>query len=284
MTIDEMRQKRIEMGLTYAMLSKRSGVPVPTIQKLFHGETKAPRYDTLRALEKVFLQPSMVMEPRVPYGGTNSGGTHSGGVHSGSTGHLYPRQGHYTLDDYFSLPDDQRVELIDGVFYDMASPAGLHQLIAGEVYRQISNFLLERSASCMALISPLDVQLDEDDRTMVQPDVLILCDRDKLKKGRVFGAPDFVLEVLSPSTGRKDSFLKLHKYANAGVREYWIIDPYREKLLVYYFEEGDIPVISGLDSLVPIRLYEGELMIDPVHILRWIREFASSDEQDPDTP
>ena len=173
------------------------------------------------------------------------------------------------------LPDDQRVELIDGVFYDMGAPTRAHQLIAGEIHRQIANYIMDRNGPCTVYIAPLDVQLDCDDRTMVQPDVLIVCDKDKETRRNVFGAPDFVLEVISPSTRMKDSFLKLKKYLEAGVREYWIVDPYRQKVLIYYFEGEDWPLICGFDEPIPVRIYQGELKIDPKHMKRWTDELST---------
>ncbi len=148
---------------------------------------------------------------------------------------LEKNPGAYTIADYFTIPDEIRVELIDGAIYDMAAPDFEHQKIVGEIYRQIANYILENNVQCEAGISPIDVRLDCDDRTMVQPDLLILFDHEKIQNGKVFGAPDFVLEVISPSTKRKDYFKKLEKYENAGVREYWILDPYKKQLLVFFF-------------------------------------------------
>ena len=118
-------------------------------------------------------------------------------------------------------------------------------------------------------MGPVDVQLDCDEHTMVQPDVGILCDRDKMRRWGIFGAPDFLLEVISPSTGRKDYTKKLEKYMTAGVREYWILDPYQSKLLVYFFESEVCPVIYGLDQPVPMNLYNGELTIDFSSLTEW---------------
>lgn len=143
----------------------------------------------------------------------------------------------HTLDDYYALPDDLRVELIDGKFFVMESPTSFHQLAAGEIYYQIQNSLKENKGDCMAFISPVDVRLDCDDRTMVEPDVIIVCDRKKIERWGIMGAPDFVLEVLSPSTSRKDSVLKLKKYINVGVKEYWMIDPRSMKLVVFNLTE-----------------------------------------------
>lgn len=254
MTIQEMKEKKREKGYTYALMAELSGVPLGTIQKIFSGETVSPRYDTLQALEELFRDSPMVREESAYQ------------VNSQHT------QGSYTVDDYYALPEDQRVELIDGYFYDMAAPTPLHQLIGGEVYRQIANFILERDGSCIPFISPIDIQLDCDERTMVQPDVAIICRNDKVRERVIYGAPDFVLEVISPSTRRKDYTKKLSKYMAAGVREYWILDPYQQKLIVYFFESEVCPVIHGLNEPVAVGIYNGELEIVFSHIVKWIEE------------
>ncbi len=261
MTIQEMKKKKREKGYTYALMSELSGVPLGTIQKIFSGETVSPRYDTLQALEELFRDsPKVCEEPAYQ-------------VDSQHT------QGSYTIEDYYALPEEQRVELIDGYFYDMAAPTFLHQRIGGEVYRQIANFIMERGGSCIPLISPVDIQLDCDERTMVQPDVAVLCRKDKAKVWGVYGAPDFILEVISPSTRRKDYTKKLSKYMAAGVREYWILDPYQQKLLVYFFESEICPVIYGINEPVPVGIYDGELEIVFSNIGKWIEEDMKKDRK-----
>lgn len=251
MTIEEMKRIKKEKGYTYAMMSEKSGVPLGTIQKIFSGETESPRYDTLIALEKIFEEDMEVREEAV-YGGHT--------------------QGSYTVDDYRALPDDQRVELIDGYFFEMLAPTVLHQRIGGEVYRQIANFIMDKGGDCQPLIAPVDIQLDCDEKTMVQPDVAIICHGDKTHRWGIYGAPDFVLEVISPSTKKKDYTKKLFKYMNAGVREYWIVDPYKKVVIVYEFEKEECPTIYGLDKAVPVGIYDGELKIHFDHIAKWIDE------------
>ena len=247
MTIQEMKDKKKEKGYTYAQMAELSGVPLGTIQKIFSGETESPRYDTLLALEQIFTEQSVAS-------------------------YKTDRNGSYTLDDYYALPEDQRVELIDGYFYTMLSPTFGHQSIAGEIHRQIANYIMEHNGSCRPFIAPVDVQLDCDNKTMVEPDVGIICDTSKIKRFGIYGAPDFVLEVISPSTKKRDYALKLSKYMEAGVREYWIVDFVQAKILVYYFEGDNYPVIYGFDKPVPVNIYGGDLAIDLSNIAKWLEE------------
>lgn len=186
--------------------------------------------------------------------------------------YAYHRQGEYTLEDYYALPKDQRVELIDGFFYDMAAPYTTHQIAVSEIHAQLFVFIRSKNGLCLALDSPIDVQLDCDDSTMVQPDVLVLCDRDKLKKRCIYGAPDFVTEILSDATARKDLTIKLRKYMNAGVREYWIVDLRQEKVIVYKkTEEGYNTSIYSMEQPVPVQIFAGECQIYFDRILEEVR-------------
>ena len=273
MTVDEMKEKKRQLGYSSEKLAELSGVPLGTVQKIFGGFTKAPRYKTLQSLEKVFVEAEqkedlstgayvpgkqnvmMVHEPAAAY--------HTGGMKG---------QGGYTIEDYFSLPEEKRAELIDGVFYDMASTSVIHQLIAGQIFVQLNVFLRKKKASCVPCIAPVDVQLDCDDRTMVQPDVLVVCDREKIRKSGIFGAPDFVAEILSKATRRKDMLVKLAKYAQAGVREYWLIDPDKQNVLVYDLKNMEFPSIYGFDAKIPVTIFGGECKIN----MRDIQEYMEN--------
>lgn len=254
MTLQEMKDIKQERGYSYAQIAELSGVPLGTVQKIFNGETKSPRYDTIMALTRVFREPMVVMEPT--------------GYEAGK------KPGSYTIDDYQALPDEQRVELIDGYFYDMASPTTFHQLIAGEIHRQVANYIMDGGGACTPFISPVDVQLDNDEKTMIQPDVVIVCKPEQIVRQNILGAPDFILEVISPGTKRRDYITKLFKYENAGVREYWIVDPYKKRVLVYFFQNEVSPVIYPINAEIPVSIYNGELTLKFQQIAKWADQEA----------
>ncbi|MCD7819508.1 MAG: Uma2 family endonuclease [Lachnospiraceae bacterium] len=185
--------------------------------------------------------------------------------------YAHSRMGRYTIEDYYALPDDRRVELIDGVFYDMAAPAVTHQAAISQIFRQLADYIDSEGGSCLPLISPVDVQLDCDDRTMVQPDIMVVCDWSKVINRCIYGAPDLVMEVLSDSTARKDQTIKLEKYRKAGVKEYWMIDLQQEKAVVYDFVNEISPGIYGVNRSVPVGIFEGKCQIRFEKILDTIK-------------
>lgn len=251
MTIQEMKERKKELGYTYSQIAELSGVPLGTVQKVFNGITSSPRYETLQALEQLLSESSYIRETSAAF--------------------QVKQPGEYTLEDYYNIPEDIRVEMIDGVIYNMSSPTSAHQLIAGFIYASLLSYISARHGSCLPMISPIDVQLDCDDKTIIQPDVIIVCDRDKVINRCVYGAPDFVIEVLSKSTKKKDSIVKLNKYLNAGVREYWMIDPDKKKVIVYDFEHDDYPIIYGFDALVPVHILGENCTINFQEVYEYIR-------------
>lgn len=136
----------------------------------------------------------------------------------------------FAFSDFLTWETDERMEIIHGEVFMMAAPGTSHQLISGEIFRQLANFLDGRN--CRAIAAPFAVRLFEKDGdapkdvdTVVEPDISVICDRNKLDKHGCKGAPDLIVEVLSPSTQRHDQLVKLNLYQRAGVREYWIVDP-----------------------------------------------------------
>jgi Uma2 family endonuclease len=170
----------------------------------------------------------------------------------------YSAEKRYTYADYASWDDDQRYELIDGEIYLMSAPSVSHQRIGGEIYRQLANFL--KGKPCEVFNAPFDVCLygeGDDDNTVVQPDLSVVCDKSKLADGkRCNGAPDMVVEILSPSSGQRDRILKLNKYRFAGVREYWIVDPENKSAHVYNLESGN-DAMFGENDTVPVHILDG---------------------------
>lgn len=262
LTIEEMRKKKKEMGFSNAQLSELSGVPLGTVQKIFSGATKTPRHEAISALSKV-LEPtggqSMLYENTVPY--------------------ISKRGGPYTISDIEDLPDDIRAELIDGFIYDMGTPATAHQMIVDFISTEIRLHIRKNRGNCLAFSTGLGVQLDCDNKTFVIPDITVVCNRDKLSRKWLSGAPDFAAEVLSPSSRKKDTVVKLNKYMEAGVGEYWIIDPDKLKILVYRFDDDDFcPQIFGFDAVVPITCLPGDFAVDFREVYEYIR-FLYEDEE-----
>lgn len=251
MTVQEMKERKKELGYSNAMVAELSGVPLGTVQKIFSGATASPRYETLRALEAVLKKKSA-------YSFSEGDGSR---VEESAAPYLTKKQGEYTLEDYYNLPEDQRFELIDGVIYDMTAPTTIHQSILGRIYAHLLYHIDAKGGQCIPLVSPVDVQLDCDDKTMVEPDVIIVCDRNKIIRRCVYGAPDFVMEVLSKSTKKKDMFIKLNKYLNAGVREYWMVDPDKKTVMIYDFEHDDYRLASFSEK-IPVAVLDGECVID----------------------
>ena len=176
--------------------------------------------------------------------------------------YLTKKQGDYTLKDYYAFPEDYRIELIDGVIYNMTSPASAHQLIAGYIYNQLFNHITGKHGDCLPMISPIDVQLDCDNKTMVEPDVIVVCDRNKGHQTLRLRRTGFRPGSSLPSTKKKDMIVKLNKYMNAGVREYWMIDPDKKVVSIYDFEHEDYPLICGFEDNVTVSILDGQCQID----------------------
>jgi Uma2 family endonuclease len=164
----------------------------------------------------------------------------------------------YTYEDYLNRDDETRFELIDGVIYMMAPPAQAHQEISGELYLQLANFL--KGKPCKVLYAPFGVRLNADtgDNTILEPDLLVVCDLSKLDGRSCNGAPDMVIEILSPSTSKKDKTLKFDKYMQAGVRELWYVDPADKTVSVCILKNGEycIRTYSNTDTVL-VHVLEG---------------------------
>jgi len=165
----------------------------------------------------------------------------------------------YTYADYCTWGEDVHCELIDGVVYDMSpAPLWLHQGISSNIQGQLYIYL--QGKPCRVFTAPFDVRINADagDDTVLQPDILVICNQTILSGTGCVGAPDMVIEILSPSTASKDMILKYNTYMSAGVREYWIIDPSTRSVRVCLLNDGKYDSVDYLDAhAIPVHVLDG---------------------------
>ncbi len=170
----------------------------------------------------------------------------------------------YTFADVLTWAENDHIELIDGEAYMMAPPSRIHQKISGEIFRQLANYL--EGKTCEVYSAPFGVRLFEKDGdtpkdvdTIVEPDISVICDKNKLDRHGCTGAPDMVIEILSPSTLRHDRFVKLGLYQQAGVREYWIVEPETQTVQVYTLKNGILMPCAfyGLGEVAKVNVLDG---------------------------
>ena len=166
-----------------------------------------------------------------------------------------------TLEQYESLPEDTRAEVFDGQITYMASPSEIHQSISTELTTILNTYMKSKKSTCKVFHAPFDVKLQDNPLTIVQPDLMVICDKNKLDGKRCNGAPDFIVEIVSPGNPSDDYIRKLYYYKNAGVREYWIVDPRRRIVTVNYFEKNMLNLQYSFDSTIKVNIYD-DLYID----------------------
>lgn len=168
-----------------------------------------------------------------------------------------PKEHIYTSEDYWSLPEGHRAELINGQFYDMAPPSRIHQKLSTKLSSVLDSYIMSHKGSCEVYHAPFAVNLDAEDKDWVEPDVSVICDKNKLTDSGCLGAPDLIIEVVSPSSRKMDYVLKNTLYEQAGVREYWIVDPSKSFTTVYYYEAEEFsPAIIPFDHQLVCGIFE----------------------------
>ena len=166
----------------------------------------------------------------------------------------------YTVEDIYALPEGTRAELIDGQIYYMAPLGRRHQNLLFSISRVIADYIDQKGGSCEVDIAPFAVFLNENDKNYVEPDISVICDTSKLNDRGCNGAPDWIIEIVSPASRKMDYFTKLFKYRTAGVREYWIVDPLKNLILTYNFDTSDSEQYIFADT-VKAGIYE-DLYLD----------------------
>jgi len=169
----------------------------------------------------------------------------------------------YTEDDYYNLPENIRAELIEGnIIYNQAAPSRIHQTILMELSGTIRDYLKSKGGPCRVYPAPFAVKLKKDRKTIVEPDISVICDPNKLTDRGCTGAPDWIIEIVSPGNSSNDYILKLNLYANSGVREYWIVDPDKKRVFVYFLEKAKFEVETyTFHDKIKVNIYD-DLYID----------------------
>lgn len=173
----------------------------------------------------------------------------------------------YTLDDIYALPEGQRAELIDGQIYGMAPPTRIHQHLLMNLSALIHHHIQKKKGACLVYPAPFAVFLNQDNHNYVEPDISVICDPSKLNERGCSGAPDWIIEIISPSTQQMDYGIKLFKYRTAGVREYWIVNPVTQTINVYDFAHEKTTGQYSFKDTIPVNIFP-DLSIQTEQLLK----------------
>jgi Uma2 family endonuclease len=166
------------------------------------------------------------------------------------------KEEYYTFADWLALDESVRAELYDGILVMMAPPSQKHQIVLLALAAQLRDFL--KGKPCTVIPAPTGVRLSQKEDSALEPDIIVVCDKSKLDGHICNGAPDLIVEILSPSTARYDRMVKFQKYQQAGVREYWIVDPDTATVQVNINENGRYySNVYGDTDAVPVHVLEG---------------------------
>lgn len=177
-----------------------------------------------------------------------------------------PQQELHTEEDYYNLPENVRAELIDGQFYYTAAPSRMHQEILSALHAAIYNYLQSNGGSCKIYPAPFAVKLSKEKETIIEPDLSVICNPDKLTDKGCTGAPNWIIEIISPGNPGHDYIRKLNLYMNSGVREYWIVNPMKCTVTVYDFEQEKGTDQYIFEDTIPVCIYK-DLTINIAELL-----------------
>jgi len=270
LTVEQINELRHKYCVNYEMISDGTGVPLSTVQKVLGGFTKSPRRETLEAISKYFeksenhvqykLYDDTLPEDIMVMESVDAECLDSYG------GYRTKQNKRYTPHEFDNITKSEaRLELIDGVVYNLASPSTSHQTILTELTWAFKQYIHSNQGKCKLVIAPYDVYLKKDEDNRFQPDLIIYCGDDRksvFKKKGFWGAPDFICEIVSPSTSSRDYYLKRNLYRESGVKEYWIVDYGANKITLENFMSDKGQDVYSFDDKVPVAIYNGKLEID----------------------
>ena len=291
MNLQEMRECKRALGYSNETLAELSGVPLATVQKVLSGITKSPRQKTVEALSKVLGAGMPAGGPAISnYSVQIRRGESSSGIENKTENIIesarsirtesYPEvftgirsvvredDRPNTIEDIYALPDGTRAELIDGRLYYIPTPTRTHQKITGEMYLAAAAYIKACHKECEVYIAPFGVYLNGDDSLYVEPDLSIIRDTSRLSERGCMGAPDWIIEVVSAPSRKTDYAVKLNKYRQSGVREYWIVDPSLRTVLTYVFDDDrnvEDADLYPFEAEIESSLFEG-LLIRPADL------------------
>ncbi len=241
MDISELKNRKNKLKLTTHQLAELAGAPYSTVSKIMTGETKNPSYVIIDKIDKALSNEEMKIRLKTYMEKT--------------------KDKRVTAEILSMFDEKQRIELLDGRLIFNNSPTLEHQNLVMSIGKKIDRFIDDNHGKCRMINVDVDVRLDEDDYTVLIPDIMVICNPEIIRNDGVWGVPDWVIEVTSPSTKKMDYGRKMHKYLLSGVREYWIVDPQEEKVVVY--TEGELVVahLYSFDDEIPVYIYDGNLKI-----------------------
>ena len=291
MDAGNLKERKKRLKLTTARLADLAELPASTVSKIMTGETKNPSYETVERLDKILLHEEMLRRIEAyrkalfDYMERES----EGSVDQRKFEKRYRREKHLndaplpfavptdskeiygnlalrsqervTADILDEIGEDKSIELLDGHLVFNVAPSLPHQLLVQALGKRIEGYIEENHGKCRMFNVGVNVYPDEDDETLLIPDIVVLCDEDKLFEGGILGAPDWIIEVVSERTRHRDYNEKMHKYMCAGTREYWIVDPARERVTTYISGEPMMVYIYAFEDPVPVQIYGGKLEI-----------------------
>ena len=256
MDIFYLKQLKKAAKITNSEIAELSGIPVSTVNKIFSGVTENPRYGTLLAIEQV-----LVKKERLPFR-YDELKQEPCLIQEESPAYCYSAR-NYEKKDIEQLDEWTRAELIDGKLYLLGTPNRMHQFLVAKLSFLFQFHIFQKKGKCHVYVSPFGVKLFDDDKTWVEPDIVVICEKDIMTNEGCSGAPDMLVEVVSLNNAKHDYITKLMKYQKAGVKEYWIVDPEQKKVSVLNFQHPEKTEEYSYDDVITSEVLEGlELRIN----------------------